>query len=239
MVSDWDQLSGDVQGQWTTLGWSEESWQGTAPAPPSSALSWGGLSAGQQAAAAELGYSPPSWDASPDDSAPQNAPGQGDDDDNLFARPWADITADVHTALAVFGFNEGNWGAHAPPQLRTKWAELTDAERDAATTIGFDQSGWDRNAAQMSGQSTDPATALGQKVYQEGYDEGFGQGYAATYAEEYDQAVADKDLPLTAEETLDEKWPECATLIKENYAAELENWFWGKQSTFECIEEGD
>ena len=87
-----------------------------------------------------------------------------------------------------------------PAQLLTKWSELTDAERAAATTIGFDQFGWDKNAAGFNGESTDPIKQLKKKVYQDGYDEGFRQGYQTAYLEEYDQAVADKDKPLTSEE---------------------------------------
>ena len=43
---------------------------------------------------------------------------------------------------------------------------------------------------------------------------------------------------LTPEEILDDKWADCAMIIDEDFVGEVENWFWGNKSTYDCINDG-
>jgi len=58
---DWHKMDPATQNSWTCLGWTEQSWKGSAPVPASSDCSWAELPAEQQAAASRLGYTNPLW----------------------------------------------------------------------------------------------------------------------------------------------------------------------------------
>lgn len=60
----WMDMSADEQKLWSTLGWSEKSWQGDKSlAPVSDDTDWIKLNPNEQAAASALGYDSKTWDA--------------------------------------------------------------------------------------------------------------------------------------------------------------------------------
>ena len=52
-----------TQKYWECLGWTQQSWKSSAPAPASSDCSWKDLPAEQQAAATRLGYTEDTWNS--------------------------------------------------------------------------------------------------------------------------------------------------------------------------------
>ena len=57
----WPDLANEVRSHWEALGWTEESWKGTAPEPATEQMDWNQLTEQQRKAAEELGYNEHSW----------------------------------------------------------------------------------------------------------------------------------------------------------------------------------
>ncbi len=58
----WAGMSEEERSNWSVLGWTAESWAGTAPRPASERTDFAGLSEAERAAATQLGYTAETWD---------------------------------------------------------------------------------------------------------------------------------------------------------------------------------
>ncbi len=59
----WAGMSEARRAQWSVLGWTAESWAGTAPKPVSEGKSFVALSEAEREAVTQLGYTAETWDA--------------------------------------------------------------------------------------------------------------------------------------------------------------------------------
>jgi hypothetical protein len=115
------ELTKAVRASWEALGWTAEAWDGEAAAPPSEQMDWAELSAAQQGAALELGYSESTW-----------------------GEAWADLEPEVRAHWQTLGWSEASWAkrARAPATESMTWQLLDAAQRDAAQTLGYTSETW-------------------------------------------------------------------------------------------------
>ena len=79
------------------LGWTEQSWSGDAPAPPSDTALWDELSSGEQAALKYgLGYTSASWDAELLEGGDEDDGGSSDD--SVMHSSSSSSSSDLSTA---------------------------------------------------------------------------------------------------------------------------------------------
>eukprot|EP01047_Picozoa_sp_COSAG01_P001752 COSAG01_NODE_41_length_32446_cov_41.218877_36_plen_414_part_00 len=110
-----------MRASWEALGWTAEAWDGEAAAPPSEQMDWAELSAAQQGAALELGYSESTW-----------------------GEAWGDLEPEVRVHWETLGWSEASWAkrARAPATESMAWQLLDGAQRDAAQALGYTPETW-------------------------------------------------------------------------------------------------
>ncbi len=127
---------------YSTLGWTELSWNGVESPPTSQGAAWKELTQEQRTAAAELCYFRPNWDML--DITPISGP---------FLYPkvklryveWEDLAEEIRTvANSSLFYNEASWNYPGSAKIEKKrWDELTDQQRADAITLGFYERTWD------------------------------------------------------------------------------------------------
>jgi hypothetical protein len=73
---------------------------------------------------------------------------QGNIEDFWNAFEWSELTATEQAAWAKLGWNQNNWGGHAPPPASEakNWQALTPDEQTAATQLGYNSTSWNATA---------------------------------------------------------------------------------------------
>lgn len=140
----WDELSAaGLTTYLETLGWSQESWEGSGESPVSESKWWGQLTAAEKDAARQLCYFQDNWnqvDMTPNNSYfPFPFPA-------FRYRPYDELSAQTKdTASTSMGYTEaGVWDylGNNTVELNT-FLNLDGTERDGALELGFYTHTWD------------------------------------------------------------------------------------------------
>ncbi len=134
----WEEIEAEDQARWNVLGWNAENWDGEGELPQSELTLWAGLSAEEQAAAAELGYTEAYWNAVIIRLPAENA------NDFWVNTPWDQLTFAEQEAWKLLGWNAGNWDGTGdlPQSEMTVWADLSDDEQALVARLGYDEAAW-------------------------------------------------------------------------------------------------
>ncbi|KAL7540132.1 hypothetical protein ACHAXR_009881 [Thalassiosira sp. AJA248-18] len=140
----WDELEFyGLDFPYLALGWTELSWNGVEPAPPSKSMTWKELTQDERtAASASLCYFKDNWDGI--DMTPNNGP-------FLFPKvkqryvEWDNLSEDFrNVASDSLQYNEATWNNLGTAAIEKRsWEQLTGRQKSDAISMGFYQRTWD------------------------------------------------------------------------------------------------
>lgn len=140
----WDELAAEgLTGALETLGWTQNSWEGSGASPDSESKWWGQLTQTEKEAARKLCYFQDNWnqvDMTANNSYfPFPFP-------TFRYVPWSELSAETQdTASATLGYTEaGVWDSlgNNTAELNT-YLNLDETERNGALELGFYTHTWD------------------------------------------------------------------------------------------------
>lgn len=141
-AADWTDLTPREQILLARLGWHEDNWtaERVADMPETEFTLWGGLTAEQRAAAAELGYTGSLWD----ETRPRRP--HRDVDSFWHDQDWDDLRPAERHLFTLLGWSAERWaGTVAPPAPASMaWAALSPNQQAAARQLGYDEVTWPR-----------------------------------------------------------------------------------------------